>query len=173
MPAFDVLLLRLLIVIIVGGLIGIERELKSEAAGFRTIMLICLGSFLFTTFSTYIAPNTPDRIVSNIVTGIGFLGAGVIFRGDNKVNGLTTAATIWVTAALGMGIATGHYLFVLVATCVVMGLLFLLVPLKRWIDKMNQYRTYKITSPYHPNILGEYEALFATYQLRFQRNMQL
>jgi putative Mg2+ transporter-C (MgtC) family protein len=126
MVPIDVLLLRLLMVIIIGGLIGAERELKSKSAGFRTIMMICLGSFLFTTFSKYISPLTPDRIASNIVTGIGFLGAGVIFKNNNRVNGLTTAATIWISAALGMGVATGQYLFVCISAATVFVLLHFL-----------------------------------------------
>src|SRR6478752_5046840 len=99
------MILKLLLVIAVGGVIGVERELRSKSAGFRTMILICLGSFLFTTFSMVVSHVSPDRIASNIVTGIGFLGAGVIFHSDNRVNGITTAATIWAVAALGMGIA--------------------------------------------------------------------
>jgi putative Mg2+ transporter-C (MgtC) family protein len=95
MPSIDVLLLQLLMVIVVGGLIGAEREYHSKNAGFRTMILICLGSFLFTTFSIHISGSSSDRIASNIVTGIGFLGAGVIFKSDNRINGITTAATIW------------------------------------------------------------------------------
>src|SRR4029079_13396129 len=109
MPSPEILLLRILMVIIVGGLIGAEREYRSKSAGFRTMILICLGSYLFTTFSVYISLASPDRIASNIVTGIGFLGAGVIFKSDNRVNGITTAASIWAVAALGMGIALGQY----------------------------------------------------------------
>jgi putative Mg2+ transporter-C (MgtC) family protein len=171
-PGIQEMVLRLAIVITIGGLIGVERELKTEAAGFRTIMLICLGSFLFTTFSIALSPNTPDRIASNIVTGIGFLGAGVIFRGQNKVSGLTTAATIWVTAALGMGVAMGYYKLVLMGAALVMGLLFLLVPLKRWIDRINQYRTYKITTVYHAHILLRFEDLLRSYHLHFRRDIQ-
>ncbi len=173
MPPFNTLLLRLVIVIIIGGLIGAERELKSKSAGFRTIMMICLGSFLFTTFSVYISPQTPDRIASNIVTGIGFLGAGVIFKGDNRVNGLTTAATIWVTAALGMGVATGQYTFVFVATCVVLGSLFLLTKIEQRIDKASQFKTYKITIAYHHTILQEYEALFVENKLKYKQVLQV
>ena len=120
MPSIEVLLFRLFLVILVGGLIGAEREYRSKSAGFRTMILICLGSFLFTTFSIHISGSTNDRIASNIVTGIGFLGAGVIFQSDNRVNGLTTAATIWATAALGMGIADGYYTIVLAGTAVVL-----------------------------------------------------
>src|ERR1700759_2252818 len=101
------IVIKLALAVIVGGLIGAEREYRSKSAGFRTLTLICLGATIFTIFSQYIGGlGNPDRIASNIVTGIGFVGAGVIFKGDStsKVNGITTAAMIWVTAALGMAI---------------------------------------------------------------------
>lgn len=157
MPSFDVLLLRLLLVVLVGGLIGAEREYRSKSAGFRTMILICLGSFLFTTFGILISGSTSDRIASNIVTGIGFLGAGVIFQSENRINGLTTAATIWITAALGMGIADGFYLIVLISTTIVLISLFLFTKLENWIDTINQSRIYKIVSPYKENLLKDYE----------------
>ena len=172
MPSFDVLLLRLLLVIVVGGLIGAEREYRSKSAGFRTMILICLGSFLFTTFSIRIGGGETDRIASNIVTGIGFLGAGVIFKSDNRINGLTTAAAIWAVAALGMGIADGEYEIVLVATAVILMSLFLLTTLEKRIDKINQTRTYKIVSIYKPDLLQEYEKLLKECQLTFNRIKQ-
>src|SRR3954468_21139364 len=129
LPTTGELLLRLLMVIVVGGLIGAEREYRSKSAGFRTMILICLGSFLFTTFSKFMSEISPDRIASNIVTGIGFLGAGVIFKSDNRVNGITTAAAIWAVAALGMGIADGYFHLVLASTIVVMASLLLLTKL--------------------------------------------
>ena len=107
------IILKLFLSVVIGGAIGAEREYRSKSAGFRTMTLICLGATLFTIFSQYIgAGGNPDRIASNIVTGIGFVGAGVIFKGDSfgKVNGVTTAAMIWVTAALGMGIGGGYLL---------------------------------------------------------------
>src|SRR3954470_24605244 len=132
--AFDTFLIKLLLVILVGGLIGAEREYRSKSAGFRTMILICLGSFLFTTFSKMVTVDSPDRIASNIVTGIGFLGAGVIFKSDNRVNGITTAATIWAVAAMGMGIADGLYGLVGVATVIVLSALLLLEKLEAIID---------------------------------------
>lgn len=103
MSDYTTLLFKLALAVLIGGLIGAEREYRSKFAGFRTMILISLGSFLFSTFSIYLAGT--DRIASNIVTGIGFLGAGVIFKSDNRINGITTAATIWAVAALGMGVA--------------------------------------------------------------------
>ena len=156
-------------VIVVGGLIGAEREYRSKSAGFRTMILICLGSFLFTTFSKFMSDISPDRIASNIVTGIGFLGAGVIFKSDNRVNGITTAATIWAVAALGMGIADGAYYLVMVSTILVLASLLLLSKLEFIIDRINQMHTYKIISPYKEDLLKEYEDLLKECHLRYKR----
>jgi len=169
MPSNEEFLLRLLMVIIVGGLIGAEREYRSKSAGFRTMILICLGSFLFTTFSKFMSDTSPDRIASNIVTGIGFLGAGVIFKSDSRVNGITTAATIWAVAALGMGIADGAYYVVFTSTIIVLASLLLLTKLEFIIDHINQMHTYKIVSPYKEELLKEYEDLFNECQLKYKR----
>lgn len=168
MPSLEVLLFRLLMVIIIGGLIGAEREYRSKSAGFRTIILICLGSFLFTTFSKFFSEASPDRIASNIVTGIGFLGAGVIFKSDNRVNGITTAAIIWAVAALGMGIATGAYYLVFASTIIVLASLLLLTKLEVVIDRINQSHTYKIVSPYREDLFKEYEAVFKECNLTYK-----
>lgn len=156
-------------VIAVGGIIGAEREYRSKSAGFRTMILICLGSFLFTVFSKYMSDVSPDRIASNIVTGIGFLGAGVIFKSDNRVNGITTAATIWAVAALGMGIANGFYFLVLVSTVIILASLLLLTKLEFIIDHLNQSHTYKIVSPYKEELFKEYEDLFKECHLSYKR----
>jgi putative Mg2+ transporter-C (MgtC) family protein len=169
MPSIDVFLFRLLLVIIIGGAIGAEREWRSKSAGFRTMILICLGSFLFTTFSIFITGSTNDRIASNIVTGIGFLGAGVIFQSENRVNGLTTAASIWVTAALGMGIAGGYYYIVGLSTLVVLISLLFLTKLENVIDHFNRSRTYKIVCPYTEDLLDEFETIFRETGLRYKR----
>lgn len=169
MPSISNLLFQLLLVILVGGIIGAEREYRSKSAGFRTMILICLGSYLFTTFSKYMTDLNPERIASNIVTGIGFLGAGVIFKSDNRINGITTAATIWAVAALGMGIADGTYMVVLFSTAVVMMSLLMLTKLENYIDRVNQSHVYRIVSVYKDDLLKEYENLFAECQLRFKR----
>jgi putative Mg2+ transporter-C (MgtC) family protein len=169
MPTLEVLFIRILLVIIVGGVIGAEREFRSKSAGFRTMILICLGSFLFTTFSIHISGASSDRIASNIVTGIGFIGGGVIFQSDNRINGITTAATIWAVAALGMGIADGAYTLVIVCTVIVMASLLLLTKLEDLIDRINQSHTYKIVSVYKDDLLKEYERLFEECNLRYKR----
>ena len=97
--------LKLILAVIIGGSIGAEREYHTKSAGFRTLTLICIGATIFTIFSQILGdPGNRDRVASNIATGIGFVGAGVIFKGDFGVNGITTAAMIWVTASLGMAI---------------------------------------------------------------------
>jgi putative Mg2+ transporter-C (MgtC) family protein len=173
MPSLDVLLFRFLLVIIVGGLIGAEREYRSKSAGFRTMILICLGSFLFTSFSIYIGGDTSDRIASNIVTGIGFLGAGVIFKSDNQVKGLTTAATIWATAALGMGIADGEYIIVTIGTVIVLASLFLFTRLEEWLDRISHTKNYKIVSIYKSESPYYYEAILKEYKLKYRLTKQI
>jgi putative Mg2+ transporter-C (MgtC) family protein len=138
-------LIKLGVAIAVGGLIGAEREFRDKAAGFRTIILITVGSALFTIFSASLDPGfTRTRIAANIVTGIGFLGAGAIVREHGRIGGLTTAATIWLSAALGMGIGGGEVLFVLLATVIILVVLLVFPRLEIWIDRIREARTYKI-----------------------------
>lgn len=169
MPPLDEMLLRLVMVIVVGGLIGTEREYHSKSAGFRTMILICLGSFLYNTVSLHVDDISPGRIASNIVTGIGFLGAGVIYKSENRVNGITTAATIWAVAALGMGIAAGQYYLVGISTVIILVSLFSLMRLESFIDRINQSHTYRIVSVYKEDLLREYEDMFDECNLRYKR----
>ncbi|HXB06174.1 MAG TPA: MgtC/SapB family protein [Puia sp.] len=167
--------LKLVLAIVLGGLLGAEREYRSKSAGFRTLTLICLGAAIFTIFSQIIGGSgNPDRIASNIVTGIGFVGAGVIFKGDStsKVNGITTAAMIWVTAALGMAIGAGYLLVAVVATALVLVVLFLFSLVEDRIDRANQLRKYRIVCPYENETLHRFEILFKTHRLRFKRTRQ-
>lgn len=163
------LLLQLGMVVLVGGLIGAEREYHSKSAGFRTLILICLGSYLFTAFSLYIGKGiSPDRIAANVLTGIGFIGAGVIFRGDKKIDGITTAAAIWAVAALGMGIAIGYYVEVLLATALTLATLLLLIRFEKIIDRINMVRTYRIVSLYKEDLLKTYEEKMIACGLRYK-----
>ncbi|HYF31550.1 MAG TPA: MgtC/SapB family protein [Chitinophagaceae bacterium] len=171
MPESEIIY-RLVIAFLIGGAIGFEREYLSKAAGFRTLILISVGSCLFTIFSILIAHQTPDRIASNIVTGIGFLGAGVIFKEDNRVKGLTTAASIWVTAALGMGIGGGYYVICVAGAGVSLIALFLLVKLENLIETVNQSRNYKIGCAYKHETLAKFEDMFRAHRLKFKRNKQ-
>jgi putative Mg2+ transporter-C (MgtC) family protein len=117
---WDANLFRLALAAALGGVIGFERELRDREAGLRTHMLVCLGSALFTIVSAYgfhdflvsndqVVRADPTRIAAQIVTGIGFLGAGAIIRQGVSVRGLTTAATLWVAAAIGIAAGAGYY----------------------------------------------------------------
>ena len=103
--------LRLALAAVLGGAIGLEREYHHKPAGLRTNMLIALGSALFSILSVELGggAGSPDRIAAQVVTGIGFLGAGAILRSGENIHGLTTAATIWVNAAIGMAAGLGSY----------------------------------------------------------------
>jgi putative Mg2+ transporter-C (MgtC) family protein len=139
-------LIKLGIAILVGGIIGAEREFRDKAAGFRTLILITVGSTLFTIFSASMDPGfTRTRIAANIVTGIGFLGAGAIIREHGRIGGLTTAATIWLSAALGMGIGAGEVNFVMISTFAIVVILLVFPRLEIWIDRIRESRTYRIT----------------------------
>jgi putative Mg2+ transporter-C (MgtC) family protein len=129
---------------IIGAVIGIEREFRSKPAGFRTMILICVGSCLYTILSKEAADVSPDRIASNIVTGIGFIGAGVIFKEGISVNGLTTAALIWITAALGMAVGYHNYPIAIVVASMVVVALFVLEPVQRFINNLHKVKDYRI-----------------------------
>lgn len=136
---------QLLLSLLVGGMIGIEREYSSKAAGFRTMILICIGSTLFTIISKKLgAVGSEDRIAANIITGIGFIGAGVVFKDGFSVTGLTTAASIWVTAALGMAIGSGDYKLAFTGTVLALIVLFLFAYFQNIIDNLHQRRNFKI-----------------------------
>jgi len=112
MPSDLELLGRLLLAAVLGGAIGAERELNDQAAGLRTHMLLTIGACLFTLVSAYgfgAGPRDPSRLAAQVVTGIGFLGGGAIVRHGLTVKGLTTAASIWATASVGVAVGAGQY----------------------------------------------------------------
>ena len=117
----NVVLFRLLLAVALGGIIGLHRELHGKPAGMRTHALVCLGSTLFTLISLSL-PLEADvgRIAANVVLGIGFLGAGSIFRFHDHVSGLTTAADLWVVAAIGLAVGTGFLYAALASTVLVL-----------------------------------------------------
>ncbi|MFP3833294.1 MgtC/SapB family protein [Chryseobacterium sp. SIMBA_028] len=137
-------LLLIFISVILGLLIGAEREYRNKSAGLRTFILVCFGSCLFTILSIKIGVANPDRLAANIITGIGFLGAGVIFKGENKIEGITTATTIWATASIGMAVGSGYVYFSLLGTALVLIVLSALTYLQSFIDNYNKIREYKI-----------------------------
>lgn len=162
MPYEDIF--KLLMALLAGAIIGAEREYRSKSAGFRTIALISVGAALFTIMSVHLG-NDHARIAANIVVGIGFLGAGIIYREAHEIRGLTTAATVWVTAALGMCIGTGSYLLGMVGVLIVLLILFLLVPLQSSIERSHQARTYRMVFKQSRGNIQDYEALFKRYHL--------
>jgi len=135
------LLIKLLVAVVLGGAVGVEREMSGKPAGLRTTILICVGAALFTHLSVAIGlvSQTPSgqpygdvtRIAAQIVTGIGFLGAGAILHERGSVVGLTTAATIWVVAAIGMGVGAGAYAEAVGTTIMVCLVLIGLRPIER------------------------------------------
>jgi putative Mg2+ transporter-C (MgtC) family protein len=143
------LLVRLALAVVLGGLIGLEREWAGKPAGLRTNILICLGSALFTDLSiaTALEANVanqaaaiefradPARIAAQIISGIGFLGAGAIIESRGSVTGLTTAATIWVVAAVGMAVGAGAYVSAIGATALVLFVLFPLRYIERYVAR--------------------------------------
>ena len=113
---------RMLLAGALGGLIGLERELRGNPAGIRTIALVTLGACLFTDISRMMGGD--DRVAAGIVTGIGFIGAGVVFREGTGVKGITTAATIWAAAAIGMAVGIELYIVAIASTLIIFVLLW-------------------------------------------------
>ena len=125
-------MLRLVVALTLGAIVGLERERQERAAGLRTVTMVSLGSCLFTIIGAYGFPNTdPSRVAAQIVTGIGFLGAGTIFLRKDLVRGLTTAATIWTVAAIGMAAGTARYFEAAFTTLLILGVLMVLKPIER------------------------------------------
>lgn len=128
MIAFDVhpqMLLRLVVAVFVGALVGYERERKGKPAGVRTHGMVCLGAALFTLVSLYGfgTASDPTRVAAMVVSGIGFLGAGAVLHQRESVHGLTTAASLWVTAAMGLAVGVGMIGMSIVTTILVFLLL--------------------------------------------------
>jgi len=165
-------LYRLLIALGIGAIIGAEREYRSKSAGLRTMIMVSLSSCLFTIMSLKFGVDSHDRIAANILTGLGFVGAGVIFKDENRISGITTATTIWMTAALGMAAGAGYEMLSLFATFIVLIVLIFLIYVQEKIEALSQARTYRIICPYQRKILDQYEALFKTYNMKVVRSVQ-
>ncbi len=173
------LLLRLVLAAVLGGIIGLERELSGKPAGLRTNLLICLGAALLMELSIGVAvlaniPNElhgaifradPARIAAQIVSGIGFLGAGTILQARGNVIGLTTAATIWVVAAIGMAVGAQAYVEAIGATVLVYLSLGALNRIEIAITRQRGTRRYIITLDPDPDLLDEVEESFRSHGL--------
>ena len=149
---------RMLLAALLGGLIGLERDIHGRAAGLRTHLLVSLGAAVFTILSESISINTraagfpsdPGRIAAQIVSGIGFLGAGVIIKEGVNVRGLTTSACLWTAAAVGMAVGSGYYDIAIYTTGIALiGLIIL--KFSEHLYAKNAYRTLSIQTPIDVN----------------------
>ena len=129
------ILVRLLLAAGIGATLGFEREVRRKSAGFRTNILIAVGACIFTMVGMSFPSGDPARVTAQIVTGIGFLGAGAIMHSGNTVHGMTTAAMIWVNAALGAAVGLGHYRLALIGGALTLAVLLILAPLERTIER--------------------------------------
>jgi putative Mg2+ transporter-C (MgtC) family protein len=134
--------ISLILAAFLGAAVGLERELSGKSAGLRTNLLICLGAAIFTIISKrldVVTEGSTTRIAAQIVTGVGFLGAGAVIQDRRGVHGLTTAATIWLVASIGMACGAGFHKLATIATLIVIivlvGLLKLAKPLARYVEK--------------------------------------
>lgn len=144
MEVFTPDIIKILMAVLCGGILGFEREYQNKSAGFRTIILITLGATMFTIVSQRIG-SSDDRIAANIITGIGFIGAGVIFKGSFDVKGLTTASVIWVAAGIGMAIGIGDYLLSVLLSLFVLLILSLFGKIEDLIDITNHRKKFYLT----------------------------
>lgn len=131
-------LIKIGLSIVFGGVLGLERQYKHKTAGFRTVILICLGSALF----TLVAQKGGTNVSANVITGIGFIGAGVIFKDGFTVTGLTTAAVIWISAAIGVATGTGDYTLSLVATVLTIVILSVFSRFEDYLNKVHSKKTF-------------------------------
>jgi len=114
-----VIVMKIIIATLFGGVIGYEREISRKAAGLRTHILVCLGSTIFTILSLQAFPGADtSRVAAYIIAGIGFIGAGTVIQTREKIIGLTTAASLWITASIGMAVGSEFYILALIATII-------------------------------------------------------
>jgi len=153
LPLLDLnvtIIVRLLLAAVLGGIIGLEREVHGKPAGLRTNMFICLGSALFTILSAELAAESggdPTRVASQLIPGIGFIGAGSIIRARGSVTGLTTAATIFVLASIGMAAGAGRHATALFMTLVILTGLWVLGWLEKGLALKRELRSYRVCGP--------------------------
>ena len=163
MPNAADLMLRLLVALVLGAIVGLERERQERAAGLRTVTMVSLGSCLFTIIGAYGFANTdPSRVAAQIVTGIGFLGAGTIFLRKDLVRGLTTAATIWAVAAIGMAAGTAHYFEAAFTTLLILAVLMVLKPIEKRFFKRPSEAQVSVIIPRHDGEIEEVRAALGT-----------
>ncbi|MFZ0211229.1 MAG: MgtC/SapB family protein [Candidatus Acidiferrales bacterium] len=164
---------RLLLAATLGGLVGLERELRHKAAGLRTSMLICMGACFFMIISFTAAVHPEDdhtRIAAQIIAGIGFLGAGVILRERGNVVGLTTAATVWAEAAVGMGVGIGMYLTSIFATALILVALIALGWGERHLGIKVRLTTFRVTGAHGDPVARRVRQVFQELKVPIQHS---
>lgn len=163
------LLLRMLIAVLLGGFIGLEREWNNHAAGFRTHILVCLGSATIMLLSIYgfsqfvNEPNVridPARLAAQVISGIGFLGAGAILRNGSVISGLTTAASIWVVAGIGLCVGAGFLYAAVYATLMVLVSLLLLNKWEKYLLRHRRNYDVSVKASDYPGVLGTIASKF-------------
>lgn len=164
-------LIKIGIAFILGALLGVEREYRNKPAGFRTLIMITVGATLFTILSNKISI-APDRIAANIITGIGFIGAGVIFKEGLKVSGMTTAATIWISAAIGMTVGYGSFYLALGVTLLMLLTLIALAKLEDYYDRFHQAKYYKIRFLSGQSSFDELQKKFDEFRIRYNKDAE-
>jgi len=166
MPSFHEILLRLLFAAAMGAAIGLERDLRRRPAGIRTSMFVCLATALFTILSQQLShlwgDTGPTRIASNIVQGIGFLGAGAIIRDSGGLVGMTTAATIFVEAAIGMAAGGGFYAVAGSATGIVLFALLVVGWIIGKLSLKSRAVLFRFTTTHADNVASEIQRLLAS-----------
>ena len=165
-------LLKLALATVLGGIVGLEREARGKPAGFRTNVLIAIGATLFTQISISAAAigGDPTRIAAQVVTGVGFLGAGAVIQGRGRVTGLTTAASIWVVAAIGVAVGAGSFVIAIGGTVFVLLTLMFLGKLERALAPRARYRTFVIeTSNTESAAVIRHELLMHAYRAELRR----
>jgi putative Mg2+ transporter-C (MgtC) family protein len=163
--------LKILLAATLGGIIGLERELSHKEAGLRTNILIAIGSTLITVLSFKIAALTktadPARLAAQIVSGIGFLGAGAIIQARFAVHGLTTAATIWTVAAIGIAVGSGFYLLAFLVAILVVIVLTVFKLLLAYLEKQKQNYVYLITTEEKASLLVDLRQVLTELHIQY------
>lgn len=178
MPFEIELLLRLLLAAALGGFIGYEREHMNRPAGFRTHILVCVGSALVMMTSQYLtyrySPDAvdPSRLGAQVISGIGFLGAGTILRDGFNVRGLTTAASLWVVSCVGLAVGSGFYIGAIAATSFVFLTLITLKKAERQINRRNRYKTFIVEADKASGLVGQISGILEGQGVEL-RNIQL
>ncbi|HAF61018.1 MAG TPA: magnesium transporter MgtC [Anaerolineaceae bacterium] len=170
-------LIKLCVSLLLGGIIGAERERYKKDAGLRTTILISIGSTLFTILSERLGTSMganldTTRIAANIVSGVGFLGAGVILQEHGRVKGLTTAATIWISAAIGMACGAGEFFLAGITSLLTMIVLVAFTKIEDKLEVSVEERTYEITSKISWEKYKEIKSLFKSYGLIITKSKQ-